>query len=152
MAVCYSDINNFKPFNDVYGFSHGDEVLRMLARVIFNAVKESGGGFVGHIGGDDFVFIVPEATAEEVAQTVIRNFDIIASDLFGEEERRQGYYVAKNRKGEEERIPLMGLAIAIVPLGTPKIQHYGKVAEIAAELKKVAKKSDKSCYYVDMRT
>ncbi len=151
MAVCYMDINHFKPYNDVYGFSHGDEVLRMLARVMFNAVKESGGGFSGHIGGDDYVFIVPIERAETVCRTIIDNFSTVTSDLFEEQERTDGYYVGTNRKGQEEKFPLLTVAIAIIPTLLHGQSHYGKIAEIAAELKQVAKKSGESCYTIDRR-
>jgi len=152
MAVCYIDINNFKPYNDTYGFSRGDEVLRMMARIMANSVRESrAGGFVGHIGGDDFVFILPLAQAEEVCKTVIDNFNIIVSDLFAAEDKERGYYVAKDRKGEPQQIPLLGISIAVVPTDNPLMQHAGKVAEIAAELKKLAKKSNKSVYVIDRR-
>ncbi|RNC69882.1 MAG: diguanylate cyclase [Desulfuromonadales bacterium] len=151
MTVCYVDINHFKQYNDVYGFAHGDEVIRMLARIISNSVKEAGEGFAGHIGGDDFVFIVPAERAEAVSERVIANFTAIVSELFDEVEKRNGFYVALDRKGNEEKVPLMGVAIAIVPTDSPKIAHYAKVAEVAAELKKLAKKSHKSCYVVDRR-
>ncbi|MGA7826557.1 MAG: diguanylate cyclase [Geobacteraceae bacterium] len=151
MAVCYIDINNFKPYNDVYGFTRGDEVLRMLARIMSNAVKESGGGFAGHIGGDDFVFVVPMERAEEVCSTVIDNFTTISLDLFDDEDRENGYYIALNRKGQKESFPLLSIAISIVPTDQEKINHCGKVSEMAAELKVVAKKSGKSCYVLDRR-
>jgi diguanylate cyclase (GGDEF)-like protein len=151
MAVCYIDINHFKPYNDVYGFSHGDEVLRMLGRLMNNAVKESGGGFSGHIGGDDFVFIVPFSRCEAVCKTIISNFNAIATELFEEREKSNGYYVSTNRQGKEEKFPLLSIAIAVVPTEPAKFDHYGKVAEIAAELKKYAKKSSESCYVVDKR-
>jgi len=151
MSVCYIDINNFKPYNDVYGFSRGDEVIRMLARIMFNAVKESGGGFAGHIGGDDFVFIVPNERAEEVSRTIIDNFTTIVEEIFDDEEKERGFYMARNRKGEVEKTPLLGIAIAIVPLDAPHIQHYGKVSEVAAELKKQAKKKGESCMVLDRR-
>lgn len=152
MAVCYIDINNFKPYNDIYGFSRGDEVIRMVARIMSNAVKETKeGGFVGHIGGDDYVFIVPFAQAERICKTIIENFNIIVSDLFGEEEKKRGYYLAKDRKGVEQKTPLLGIAIAVVPTDLPKVRHFGKVAEMAAELKKLAKKSPTSAYVIDKR-
>jgi len=152
MAVCYVDINNFKPFNDVYGFSKGDDVIRILARIMSNIVKESKeSGFVGHIGGDDFVCIVLFEHAETICKTIIANFNTIVLDLFGDEEKAQGYYLAKDRKGQEQKIPLLGIAIAVVPTDTPKMQHYGKVAEVSAELKKLAKKSHESCYVIDNR-
>lgn len=151
MAVCHIDINNFKPYNDIFGFSRGDEVLRMLARIMFNAVKESGGGFSGHIGGDDFVFIVPMERAETVCSTIIENFTAVSLDLFDDRDKQNGYYLGKNRKGQEERFPLLSIAIAIVPTDTPKIDHFGRVAEMAAELKNLAKKSGKNCFVVDRR-
>jgi diguanylate cyclase (GGDEF)-like protein len=151
MAVCYIDINHFKPYNDVYGFTRGDEVLRMLGRIMSNAVKESGGGFAGHIGGDDFVFIIPKERVETVCGTIIENFTTIAFDLFGDREKSDGYYVGVNRKGQEERFSLLSIAIAVVPTDAPKIKHCGKVVEMAAELKQLAKKSGKSCFVIDQR-
>jgi len=151
MAVCYIDINHFKPYNDVYGFSHGDEVLRMLARVMANAVRESGGGFAGHIGGDDFVFVVPIDRAEAVCETIINNFNAVAMDLFDDREKNDGFYIGTNRKGQEEKFPLLSIAIAVVPTASPIFKHYGKVAETAAELKKLAKKSNESCFVIDQR-
>lgn len=151
MAVCYIDINNFKPYNDTYGFARGDEVLRMVARIMVNTVKDAPGGFAGHIGGDDFVFLVQMERAEAVCKAIIANFGIIMPDLFGDEDKARGYYVAKDRKGEEQQIPLLGISLAVVPTDNAKIQHFGMVAEIAADLKKVAKKSSGSCYVVDRR-
>jgi diguanylate cyclase (GGDEF)-like protein len=152
MAVCYVDINNFKPYNDTYGFTRGDEVIRMVARIMSIAVRQYGeGGFAGHIGGDDFVFIVKLEHAEAACKTVIDNFKIIVSDLFGEEEKSKGHYVAKDRLGNEQKIPLLGIAIAVVQTNSSAINHFGKVAEIAAELKKQAKKSNESCYVINKR-
>ncbi len=151
LVVCYVDINNFKPYNDVYGFSHGDEVIRMVARIISNNVRESGGGFCGHVGGDDFVFIVPRERGEQVCSTIISNFDQIVKTLFDEPTKERGYYLALNRKGEEERMPILGLSIAVVPVDSTGITHYARVAEVAAELKKVAKKNSESSYVFDRR-
>ena len=151
MAVCYIDINNFKPYNDTYGFGHGDEVLRMVARIMSNAVRESGGGFAGHIGGDDFVFIVSLTNAESACKTIINNFNTIVPELFGEKEKSLGYYVARDRRGAVQKIPLLGISIGVVPTNMSKIKHAGMVAEMAAELKKMAKRSNESCYVFDKR-
>jgi GGDEF domain-containing protein len=152
LAVCYLDINNFKPYNDKYGFSRGDEVLRMVARIMTNAVRESPeGGFAGHIGGDDFVFISPVKHVEQVCKTLIANFNIIVSEVFGEEDNARGFYIAKDRKGEVQKIPLLGIAIAVVPADNPMIEHAAKIVEVATELKKLAKKSETSCYVIDRR-
>ena len=150
-VVCYTDINHFKPYNDVYGFSHGDEVLRMLGRLISNAVQDSGGGFCGHIGGDDFVFIIPVERTDEVCRMVIDHFDQITCNLFEDDVRRRGYYLGTNRKGEKENIPLLSVSIAVVNMQSPAICHSGKVAEVAAELKHLAKESVGSCYVTDRR-
>lgn len=150
-AVCYVDINHFKPYNDKYGFSHGDEVIRMTARIMFNAVRDFGGGFCGHIGGDDFVCIVPSDRVEVVCQTIISHFDQIVLDMFDEETKSRGYYSGSNRKGEKEDIPLLSISIAVVPMDMPKLKHAAKVAEMAAELKKVAKASPASRYVIDQR-
>lgn len=151
MAVCYVDINHFKPYNDVYGFSHGDEVIRMLSRIMFNAVRDSGGGFCGHIGGDDFVCIVTDEKAEGICQTIISHFDQIVLDLFDEETKQCGYYNGCNRKGEQEQIPLLSVSIGVVLMNSPNILHHAKVPEVAAELKKLAKDSRGSCYVIDHR-
>lgn len=152
MVVCYLDINNFKAYNDTYGFSRGDEVIRMVARINSNAIKEyCDTGFSGHIGGDDFVFILPIEYAEPVCQRIIDNFDLIVSDLFGEDEKAIGYYIAKNRKGKKVKIPLLSVAIAIVPTDTSHIQHHGMIAEVATELIKQAKMSPQSSYLLDRR-
>ena len=107
--------------------------------------------FVGHIGGDDFVFIVPIEQAEPVCKTIIANFKVIVSDFYGEEEKARGYYFAKDRKGVMQKIPLLGLSISVVPTNNPEVKHFGKVAEVAAELKTLAKKSPESCYVIDQR-
>jgi len=151
LAVCYVDINHFKPYNDAFGFSHGDEVLRMLARIMFNTVRDAGGGFCGHIGGDDFVFVTSLAQVEPVCQTIINHFDRIVLDLFDEATKRQGYYNGTNRKGEMEKIPLLSIVIAAVPMNSDKIRHVAKVVEVAAELKRLAKEAEGSRYVLDQR-
>ena len=151
-AVCYIDINDFKPYNDKFGFSHGDEVLRMTSRIISNAVRDAGGGFCGHIGGDDFVCILPLHQVESTCQTIITHFDLIVLDLFDETTKQRGYFLGTNRKGEQENIPLLSISIGIVPMNMPKIIHTAKVAEVAAELKKLAKKSGGSSIVVDNRS
>lgn len=152
MAVCYLDINHFKPFNDTFGFARGDEVIRMVARITTNAIREKcENGFSGHIGGDDFVFIVPLRHAMAICQTVVNYFEQVVSDLFAEKEKTAGFYTVINRKGEEEAIPLLGIAIGIVPTKNAAITHPGKVAEIASDLKKQAKNSNKSKIVIGRR-
>lgn len=151
LAVCYIDIDSFKPYNDVYGFAHGDEVIRMLSRIMFNAVRDYGGGFCGHIGGDDFVCITSLESCEAVSQTIIRHFDQIVQDLFDEDVKKNGYYMAENREGVVQKTDILSVSIAVVPMNSEKLTHSGKVAEIAAELKKKAKMKHGSSYIIDRR-
>ncbi len=134
--------SKFKPYNTV--------LFPRECSMIANA-GESGGGFTGHIGGDDFVFIVPIERAEAVCTTIIGHFTALVADIFDEREKDLGYYIATNRKGQEEKFPLMGIAIAVVPTNSAPMNHFGKVAQVAAELKKKAKRSGESCYVVDQR-
>ncbi|MFZ5864111.1 MAG: diguanylate cyclase domain-containing protein [Nitrospirota bacterium] len=150
VAVCYLDINDFKPFNDAFGFVRGDEVIRMVARIMANAVTEAGeAGFAGHVGGDDFVFIVAMEKVDAACKTIIGNFTRVAAGLFDDETRANGYYVAKDRGGQVKKIPLVSLVIAVIPVAA--IAHYGKVAAAAAELKTFAKKAGGNQYVVDRR-
>ena len=103
-------------------------------------------------GGDDFVFIVPRERAEQVCATVISHFDQIVQTLFDEETKQRGYYQALNRKGETEQMPILCISIGVVPMDSVIITHAARVAEVAAELKKVAKGNDGSSFVVERRT
>ncbi len=152
-ALCYVDLDNFKPFNDRYGFSRGDEVLRLTARVISNVVRQatSGEGFVGHIGGDDFVFVVEPSQAETICKEIIFNFDELIPTFYDEEDRKAGYLEIKDRQNTIRKFLIVSLTIAIVTTDYGKLSHYGEASAIAAELKKLGKKTTKSNYVIDKR-
>ncbi len=152
-AVGYVDLDNFKPFNDAYGFSRGDEVIRMLARLLVNTVEFYAGpkGFVGHIGGDDFVFIVPLDVADKVAQEVIQKFDQLVLNFVDPEDRERGCLLTTDRQGVLCRIPWPSVSIAIVPVWAGRFKHYGEVAAVAAQLKHYVKKVPGSTYLIDRR-
>lgn len=151
--VGYVDIDNFKPFNDRYGFSRGDEVIRMTARILVNVVQELAGaqGFVGHVGGDDFVFAVPLEVGEEVARRVVENFDSLIPLFLDEKDVEIGCFISKDRQGQERRFALTSLSIALVPCPKGRFSHYGEVASVAAQVKKKVKAMPGSNYYVDQR-
>ena len=151
--VGYVDIDNFKPFNDRYGFSRGDEVIRMTARILVNVVQELAGaqGFVGHVGGDDFVFAVPLEVGEEVARRVVENFDSLIPLFLDEKDVEIGCFISKDRQGQERRFALTSLSIALVPCPKGRFSHYGEVASVAAQVKKKVKAMPGSNYYVDRR-
>ncbi len=152
-VVAYVDIDNFKPFNDAYGFSRGDEIIRMLARILVNTVEQYAGarGFVGHIGGDDFVFICPLEVAEDVAREVIRKFDQLILNFLDPEDRERGYLITTDRQGMICRMPWPSISIAMVPVWKGRFEHSGEVATVAAQIKKYLKSLTGSVYLIDRR-
>jgi len=152
-SVGYVDIDNFKPYNDRYGFARGDEVIRMVARVLVNVVKEFCGndGFVGHIGGDDFVFIVPTKKVEIVCKNIIKHFDSLMPVFLDEEDLKAGCFISRDRRGRIQKFPLTSLSIAVVPLDGDRFKHYGEVTVVAAQVKKKVKQLPGSNFLIDRR-
>jgi len=140
-AFLYLDIDNFKPYNDHYGYQRGDEAILFLGDIVTEAVNSLGGAkdFVGHIGGDDFVVITSPARAEFVARHIIDEFDKGSLILLHEDDIRRGYMEIRNRVGEIKRMPLMSLTIALVVDDEVKLKHYAQVNDIASELKRYGK-------------
>lgn len=152
-AVGYADLDKFKAYNDAYGFEKGDEVIRETARILIKNVREIGGDncFIGHIGGDDFVFITPDNLADKTCQRIIEEFDSKISSFYTDEAYKQGFIIAKDRQGNEMQFGLLGISIGIVSNAKQKITHVAQVGEIGAELKKYAKSLEGSQYVRDQR-
>lgn len=152
-AACYADLDHFKEFNDRYGYHHGDQVIRLVARILHDVVKglcvEE--GFVGHIGGDDFLYTIPLAAVPRVCDEVIRVFDELIPCQYSEQDRRVGYFFGKDRRGQLHRVPLMTLSIGVV---TNQRRHFTRgieVSELATEMKSYAKTLSGSVWAVDRR-
>jgi len=152
-ALAYADLDYFKSFNDKYGFSRGDEVLMMTARIIVNTVRAVGGpkAFVGHVGGDDFVFIMAIDRVEEACASVVASFDNIVPHFYDTSDRDRGFIQSIDREGNRRAFPLMALSIAVVFNRNGRMQHYGEASQTAMTLKKKAKENPKSCYVLDKR-
>lgn len=152
-ALGYADLDHFKAFNDKYGFARGDEVLRMAARLLINTVRQIAGpgGFVGHVGGDDFVFVAPAAQAEAVCSRFIAAFDAIVPGFYDAADRARGAIASYDRNGTPCTFPLMAVSIAVVVNHDAKLAHYGEASSIASELKKRAKAAPGSSYVLDRR-
>ena len=152
-SIAYADLDNFKSYNDKYGFLRGDEIIKITARIVTNSVRRLRlpHAFVGHVGGDDFVFIVPPERMEGVCREIIAHFDLVVGDFYDEDDRRRGFIESKNRKGEEETFPFVSLSIAVVTNEYRPIRHIGQVSAIAAEVKKHVKSMSGSNYYKDKR-
>lgn len=152
-AFAHLDIDSFKPFNDRYGFTRGDEVIRMSARVLVNTVRifPEAQSFVGHIGGDDFVLIVNPTHLDAVCQQIITNFDMLASMFYDDEDRARGYIESVDRQGTPRRFPLISISIAAVLSTNHNFTHYGQYSTAANEVKKKVKQMEGSNYLVDRR-
>ncbi len=152
-SFAYLDINNFKSFNDKYGYIAGDRVILQTAKIITSTIKRSGdnGDFVGHIGGDDFVYITTPEKEEKIAQECINEFDRLIPLHYSPEDRKSGFIKAKDRSGHLTEIPLMGLSIAVVNNRTTNIHSSFQLIEMAFEIKNFLKKRHTSNYLVNRR-
>lgn len=152
-AVCYIDLNKFKEFNDAYGFEMGDRIISFTANVVMKALREQGEqtDFLGHIGGDDFIFITTVDRWENICKAVIDEFERGKMSFYKEEDRERGYIIAKNRQGQVTQVPLLGIAIAVLTNELRVFTHVGQIGQIAAELKHFAKSQGGSVYVKDRR-
>ncbi len=152
-AIGYLDLDHFKSFNDKYGFGRGDEVLRMTARIIVNVVRglNSRETYVGHVGGDDFVFIAPPPLVEKVCEEIARNFDLIVPDFYSAEDRARRCIESVDRKGTPQTFPMMSCSIAVVDTTHSRVAHVGDISKRCAEVKKYAKTIPGSSYLIDRR-
>jgi GGDEF domain-containing protein len=152
-AVCYADLDHFKEYNDRYSYFDGDRVIRILAKILHDVVKGVCGeeGFVGHIGGDDFIFIIPASAISETCQEIVFIFDSLVPFQYSEQDRRAGYYFGKDRRGQLHRVPLMTVSIGIVTNERRHFTHAGQVSELATEMKSYAKTLPGSVFVVDRR-
>lgn len=152
-AVGYADLDKFKVYNDQYGFEKGDEVIREMARILIKAVREKAGAnaFVGHVGGDDMVFITDNDVMDDTCRAIIKEFDAKASTFYSEEDRKAGFIVGKDRQGKEQKFGLLSVSIGVVSNVRQEITHVAQISEIGAELKKYAKSFEKSNFVRDKR-
>ena len=152
-AVCYADLDHFKEYNDRYSYHEGDRVIRIVATILHDVVRGMSGdeGFVGHIGGDDFIFVVPMREAAEISREIIEIFDALAPHQYSEQDRHAGYFFGKDRRGQLHRVPLMTLSIGVVTTERRNFTHPAQVSELATEMKSYAKTLPGSVYVVDRR-
>ncbi len=153
-AMAYLDIDNFKAFDDRYGYERGDKVIIETGLIIQSVVAKHGNkrDFVGHIGGDDFVVITTPAKAEKICEKTIENFDEVVPTFYNDQDRKRGYIECEDRRGNLNRFPIITLSIGIVTNAHRKLSSHIHVAEIATEMKNFAKRFPGSVYKLDRRT
>jgi diguanylate cyclase (GGDEF)-like protein len=152
-AVCYADLDHFKEYNDRYSYYDGDRVIYLLSRILHDVVRGMVGqeGFVGHIGGDDFIVVIPIESIQAVCSEVLEVFDTLVPYQYNEQDRRAGYYFGKDRRGQLHRVPLMTLSIGVVTNKHRRFAHPAQVSELATEMKSYAKTQAGSVFVVDRR-
>lgn len=147
-AVLYCDLNNFKSFNDKYGFEAGDRVLKTESQIIVSAAMQDPASFVGHIGGDDFIVVCSFDKADTIAQEITSKTDAVAPSFYNEEDRTNGYMISTNRKGETEQFNFLSIGIGIVHNTKKPLTSFAMVSNIGSELKCLAKKHENGSFYV----
>jgi GGDEF domain-containing protein len=153
-ATCYADLDHFKEFNDRYSYYEGDRVIRILAKILHDVVKGvcHEDSFVGHIGGDDFIFIIPMGAVTEVCAEIVSIFDTLVPFQYSEQDRRAGYFFGKDRRGQLHRVPLMTVSIGVVTNERRRFTHAAQVSALATEMKSYAKTLPGSVFSIDRRT
>nr|WP_279381070.1 GGDEF domain-containing protein [Alkaliphilus hydrothermalis] len=131
-SVLYFDLDNFKPYNDIYGFNEGDGVIQETANIITRNVQRFGRptDFVGHIGGDDFVAILDHYEFDILCQGILDEFNEKVKGFYNETDLRRGYVFCQNRRGVVETFPLLSLSIAVV---TNRNKKYYNIEDVIRE-------------------
>lgn len=153
-AMLYADLDNFKAYNDTYGFSKGDEIIKYTAKILTKHVlegKEHDSNFVGHIGGDDFIAIVEGDDYEKICQNIIVEFEAKIDNYFTKEDFERGYMEVENRKGIMEQFPLTSLSIGVVEVTKQRFKNTIEIGEAGAQVKHLAKTIFGSTYVIDRR-
>ena len=152
-AVLYIDLDNFKAYNDVYGFLKGDQIIQFTADTILGGIHTffSEGTFVGHIGGDDFIAITPYENIEDLCQTMIATFDKGVKRFFTEADQEKGYIEVENRKGVIEQFQLTSVSIGVVVAERGRFANILEIGEVSTQVKHLAKSISGSSYAIDRR-
>ncbi len=153
-AICYADLDHFKEFNDRYSYYDGDRIILLVSRILRDVVKGlcPSNGFLGHIGGDDFIIILPLERIQEVCGEIVSVFDNLIPYQYSVQDQRAGYFFGKDRRGHLHRVPLMTLSIGVVTNENHVFTHPAEVSETATEMKMYAKTLPGSVFVVDRRS
>jgi diguanylate cyclase (GGDEF)-like protein len=152
-ALLYADLDHFKAYNDNYGFVRGDRAIQALARLVTETVHEVAGpaGFVGHVGGDDFVILVDPDVAELLAKALCERFDEQAPSLYDAEDAERGSIEVRDRQGNLKSFPLLTLSVGVATTDNRRFDHYGEAVAVATEMKQFAKSQAGSSFALDRR-
>ncbi len=147
--LVYADLDHFKAFNDHYGYERGDRVIQLLANILKGTAMPH--DFIGHVGGDDFVMIFHPDGWRHKVEAVLDRFSIESGLMYNADERERGYIIAEDRQGQSMQFSLMSLSMAVVPCPVNAYASYVAVAEIASEVKHLAKMETGNSIIVNRR-
>jgi GGDEF domain-containing protein len=154
VAVVYADLENFRHYNQRYGYARGDRLLKFVALLLFDKLRELGNttDFAGHMGSDDFVLLTSPDRFRAVCGEIIRSFDRLILQYYDKEDREKGRFFLKNRKGEETAHPIMAITLSVITNENRGLGHFVQINDIAWELKQYASTFKRSEMVVDRRT
>jgi len=149
-AMCYLDLDNFKSYNDRYGYIKASELIKDAGQIIYNVVDslKDPDAFVGHIGGDDFVVIINNILAKKACQGIISEFDAMIPGYYSEEDRVAGFIEGVDRYGVPRHFPLITISIAVLNCQPGSYATASEIATAAAEVKDRVKESTGSNYII----
>ena len=152
-AILYFDLDNFKAYNDVYGFGNGDEIIKFTAKVICKAIHnlKDNESFIGHVGGDDFVAIISKTDYDNLCQNMILEFDTEVPSFYTEEDVARGYVEVANRRGIIEQFPIVSISISVVEVDSDRYKNTLEIGEVSAQVKHQAKSIMGSTYIINKR-
>lgn len=152
-AMFYFDLDNFKAYNDIYGFSNGDEIIKFTARTIVENIHNIGveNSFIGHIGGDDFIAILNETDYEMICKNIISDFDTYVLGYYNDDDVQKGYIEVANRRGIIEQFPLTSISIGVVEVTPGRFKNTLEIGEVGAQVKHQAKSVMGSTYVINRR-
>ena len=152
LAVLYVDLNQFKAYNDAYGYEEGDRVIKGLARLLVEQLRGNGeADFVGHIGGDDFILLSTPDKMESLAKRICAAFDALSPSFYSHSDRLRGRIISVDRQGNTKEFPLLSVAIGICHNRDRELTGLAHISHLGAELKKIAKTKSGSAYVIDRR-
>ena len=152
-AMLYFDLDNFKAYNDVYGFSNGDEIIKFTSNIItkhVHALVECE-NFVGHVGGDDFISVISKTDYDKLCKEIIEDFDNNISNYYSEEDVERGFVEVANRRGIIEQFPLVSISIGVVEVNSEIYKNTLEIGEVGAQVKHQAKTKMGSSYIINRR-
>ncbi len=153
-SILYLDLDNFKAYNDVYGFVRGNDMIRLFARIIDEVMRDLGNAtdFLGHVGGDDFILLTTPARVEPLCMRIIARWDMESRVYYSPDDLQRGTLIAVDRQGQRQTYPLVALSIGVVTNERRPIDSLAEVSRVAAEVKRAAKSIPGSSWYVDRRS